>query len=319
MAILGNDVSKATFDATLIDELGQQHHQQFTNDKAGFKQLQKWLKQHQIKQLHACLEATNIYWEQLAEYLYQQGYTVSVVNPARIKGFAQSQLRRNKTDKQDSQVIAQFCARTQPKAWQPPSPEQRKLRALVRHLQNLKRSLIQHTNRLKTCQDAEVRHSLELIIETFKAQIAQTEAQIQAFIDQSPDLKEKQELLISIKGIGPKTANHLLAEMYDLDQYDSARAAAADAGLTPAHYQSGTSVKQRPKLSKVGKVAVRGALYLPAIAALQHNPLLQDLQVRLSAAGKHPQVIIGAAMRKLLHLAYGVLKHRQPFDPAYLA
>ena len=132
MMHLGIDLSKRYFDATLRVPKGEKVHGQFENNAAGFKVLATWLKKHKAKVVHACMEATNIYWEALAAFLHAAGHRVSVVNPARIKGFAMSQLRRNKTDKQDSDVIVDFCYASNPDAWRPPSPQQQKLRALVR-------------------------------------------------------------------------------------------------------------------------------------------------------------------------------------------
>ena len=317
MAILGVDIAQETFDVTLIDEVGQKHQAQFSNTPKGFRTLQSWLGKREVVELHACLEATNVYWEELAEFLYGQGYQVSVVNPARTRGFAQSQMRRNKTDKEDSDVVADFCAASKPRLWSPPSPPQRKLRALSRHREALGKTLTQQTNRLSTRKDPDVRASLQMIIETLRTEIARLDDQIQTFIDHQPDFKEQQALLQSITGIGAKTAIKLMAEIYDLAEYENARAAAADAGLTPRHYESGTSVRRKAKLSKQGKGSVRGALYWPAITAIQHNPIVRDLAERLRARGKPKKVIIGAAMRKLLHLAYGVLSNKTPFDPAY--
>jgi transposase len=319
MEVVGLDVSKATLDVTLIKADGQKHQTQFSNDDKGHKKLNQWLKKKEANRPHICMEATNIYWEAVAEYLHDQSYPVSVVNPARIKGFAMSQLRRNKTDKLDADVIAQFCQALKPKLWLPPTPEQRHLRALVRHQQALQKSSTQYKNRLAVTTHSLVRDSIKTLIENLNAEIERLEEQIQTFIAQTSDLKEQQTLLVSIIGFGVKTATILLAEMYDLATYESARAAAADAGVTPAHYSSGSSVRRKPKLSKIGKTTVRGALYFPAITAIQHNPIIRDLKERLEAQGKEPKVIIGAAMRKLLHLAYGVLKHRNPFDPNYLS
>jgi transposase len=318
MFVLGIDVSKAKLDVSLLEAEGSPAQAQFGNEAAGLKKLGQWLKKQQVEQLHVCLEATNIYWELAADYLHEQGYQVSVVNPARIKGFAQSQLRRNKTDKLDSLVIAQFCATMKPKAWQPPNPTQRKLRALVRHSQALQKTLTQQKNRRAVCTEPAVQHSLDSLSQSLQTEIERIEQQIQELIEAEAELKRQQKLLTSIKGFGNKTAAFLLAEMYDLASYDSARAAAADAGLTPAHHTSGSSVHRKPKLSKLGKAAVRGALYFPAISAIRSNPLVQALTDRLAARGKGPLVLIAAAMRKLLHLAYGVLKHQLPFDPHYL-
>src|SRR5919199_545063 len=137
MEYLGIDLAKLTFDATLLMGSGTQHYHSFPNTPEGFMQLQAWLAQHGVTELHACMEATNIYWQALAAWLHAQGYTVSVVNPARIKGYAQATMQRNKTDKLDSAIIAFFCAKHHPSAWEPASEAQRRLRALVRHRDDL--------------------------------------------------------------------------------------------------------------------------------------------------------------------------------------
>ena len=317
MTILGIDISKKTFDATLIDDTGTRHHRQFANTEQGFQQLGQWLNEHPVSDLHACMEATNVYWEDLAEHLYKHGYQVSVVNPVRTKGFAISQLKRNKTDKVDSGVIADFCERLSPRRWHPPSPERRQLRDLIRHIDALKKTRTQQINRMKTCGNPLVVSSLQTIIDALNAQIADMETQIETLFRTHATLREHRALLMSIKGIGATTATKLLAEMYDLGDYLNARAAAADGGLTPSHHESGSSVRRRSRLSKIGKASIRGALYWPAITAMQHNPVIRDLKERLEQKGKHKNVIIGAAMRKLLHLAYGVLKNNTPFDANY--
>lgn len=317
-AHLGIDVAKDTFESSLVDEQEQKQRKGvLDNQRQGFEQLHRWLQQQTSGPVHICLESTSIYWEALALYLYEQGYEVSVVNPARIKGYAQSQLRRSKTDPLDADVIADFCRTQKPKLWIPPTPAERKLRALVRHRETLLKSRTQQRNRLATCQDEEVQASLTTIIATLDSELARVEARLHHFFDDHPDLKGRKELLTSIKGIGETTATHLLAEMYDLAHYDSAKAAAADAGITPAHYRSGTSIKRRSKMSRLGKASVRAALYYPALTAIRHNPIVRQLAERMAAAGKPKPVIIVAAMRKLMHQAYGVLKNNTPFDPAY--
>ncbi|MCB0079568.1 MAG: IS110 family transposase [Caldilineaceae bacterium] len=312
---LGIDLSKAYFDATYQDAKGQQEHGQFENKPSGFAALQKWLKSLGAGTVHACMEATNIYWEALADYLYEQGHAVSVVNPAQIKGFGMSQMQRNKTDKVDSRVIVAFCAALAPPRWQPPSALERKLRRRVRHRQALVKSQTQHKNRLADCQDEFVRQSLQTILATLQREIQRVDAEIIALIQGDPDLKQKKAWLKSIIGFGDQTVHLLLAEMYDLANYANAHAAAADAGVHPAHYQSGRTIYKKSRMCKVGKATVRGALYLPALTAMRHNPLIIQFVQRLQDKGKSTMVIIGAVMRKLIHLAYGVLKNRSPFDP----
>ena len=317
-AYVGVDVSKNKLDVTLIKPKGQKR-KHVKNSAKGISQLQEWLKKQTDEKLHVCMESTSVYWEELAEMMHEAGHDVSVVNPVRIKGYAMGQLRRSKTDPLDADVIADFCRTQQPALWVPPTAEQKRLRALVRHLEALKKSRTQQRNRLASCRDELVAQSLKDLLTAIEAQIETVTQQIRELIDQHPDLKERKELLESIDGFGEKTAIHILAEMYDLHTYDNAKAAAADAGVTASHYQSGDSVRRRSKISRLGKAAIRSALHFPAMVAIKHNPLVQQLAKRLTAKGKPKAVIRVAAMRKLMHLAYGVLKNKQPFDPKYAA
>jgi transposase len=301
-----------------VEAEGRTRKRQFANTPTGHQQLGQWLHQHTSDAVHACMESTSVYWEDLALALHQAGYRVSVVNPARIKGYAMSQMRRSKTDPLDAAVIADFCRTQHPVAWTPPSPAQQKLRALVRQVATLKKSRTQQRNRLATCRDSEVAESLTIILHALEGEIARLEQRIERFFDEHADLKQKRVWLMSIKGIGATTATALLAEMYDLERYTSAKAAAAEAGVTASHYRSGTSVRRRARMSHMGKAAIRGGLYFPAVTAIQHNPVVKALAQRLARKGKPKGVIIVAAMRKLLHLAYGVLKHQRPFDPHYV-
>jgi transposase len=304
MDVLGIDLAKESFDATLLTSTGAQHYSSFSNSAEGFTQLQAWLGEHGVSELHACMEATNIYWEALATFLHAHGYTVSVVNPARIKGYAQATMQRNKTDKH------------QPSAWEPQSEEQRRLRALVRWRDDLLHTQLQQQNRLRDTTDALVKRSLETLLKTIASELAAVERQIKEQLATQTTMRSNLTLLTSIVGIGAVTAAKLLSEFAELEQYSSAKAAAADAGLTPSHYESGTSVRRRPKLSKMGKAGIRAALYWPAITAMTRCPSIKAFAERLAARGKPKKVIIGAVMRKLVHICYGVLKHQTPYDPA---
>ena len=319
MNYLGIDLSKKEFDVTLKTEGGEEHHAKFKNRKKGYAKLEKWLRKYGVVELHVCMEATNVYWEEIAEYLYEKGYKVSVVNPLRIKGFAMSQMQRNKTDKLDSQVIVNFCIKMAPEGWTPPNATQKRLRALVRHREALIKMRTQEKNRLTDCRDEFVKESLKGLIKTLSEEIDEIEAKIAELIKEDEKLKEDKRLLTSIKGIGDVTAHTIMGEMYNLANYESAHAAAADAGLSPAYHESGETVRRKPRLSKMGKSLVRGGLYMPALNAMRTNPLVKAFADRLQRRKKHPMVIIAASMRKLLHLAYGVLKNRADFDPDWLS
>ncbi len=314
---VGVDVSKKTLDVTLLNEKGGKRRKKGVNTSEGIETLLSWLEKQSQGKAHICMESTSVYWEELAEALEEKGYRVSVVNPMRIKGYAMSQLRRSKTDPIDGDVIADFCQTQTPPSWTPPTSEQKKLRALVRHLEALKKSRTQHSNRLGTCKDEDVKASLQTVLETIDTEIKQVKQQIDDLLDQHPDLKAKKELLETIPGIGDKTAVHILAEMYDIATYENAKAVAADVGVTASHYESGSSVRRRSRISRMGKSALRAALYYPAITAMRFNPVIQKLVKRLESRNKNKAVIRAATMRKLMHLAYGVLKNKQPFDAAY--
>jgi transposase len=318
MDYVGIDLAKDSFDVMLLP---QEDYGQFDNTRKGDKQLLKWLTKRvsELSQVHVIMEATNIYWEELAQYLHEQGLKVSVVNPAAVKGFGISQLQRNKTDKVDSRVIALFGQQTQPRVWQPPLPHQRKLRALVRHKQALIKSRTQQQNRLASCLDPDVKASLQTVITALEQQLAHIQQKIEPLIDDHDDLRDQHHLITSIKGIGSDTATLILAEFYDLAHYTSAKAVAADAGVTPAKYESGTSVRRKARMSRIGKSAVRGALFWPAQTAIRWNPIVADLAERLRQRGKPFGVILVAAMRKLLHLIFGVVKNKTPFDPNFEA
>ena len=316
-SILGIDVSKDKHDLVLICE-GQKFHKVISNDLKGFEQLGKWLKKYQVTQLHACLEATGQYGEPAAEWLYNQGHQVSVVNPARLKHYGESKLHRNKTDKADADLIAEFCLKEKPSLWKPLSTEIKHLRALIRRLQALKDNLQQEKNRLQSGEkDVWVTKDLETHIKFLQERIDATLKEIEDFIDQSPGLKSQQKLLTSIPGIGDLTANTLLGEIGDFSAFEDAPQLAAYAGLNPKGHRSGSSVHKKTRISKQGRVELRRCLYMPAVSSLSSNPVIQSLAYRMSMTNHEKMEIVVAAMRKLLHLAYGVLKNQLPFDPDY--
>ena len=316
--VLGVDVSKARLDVQLRGEAPGRPEAQFDNNRAGFKRLEQWLKQHQAEQVHACLEATGLYGDEVACFLHEAGHTVSVVNPARIAKYAESQLQRNKTDRLDAALIADFCWTQQPPAWTPPEPAWRELRALARHLSDLKDMRQQERNRLKAgVTSPVVRQGLEDHIAFLEQQIVDLEQHIQEYIDQHPDFRQQRDLLISIPGLGKLSAALILAEIRDLRAFDHAGQVVAFAGLNPRQRRSGTSVRGQTVLSKTGSATLRHVLYFPALSAKRCNPLIAPWCAQLAARGKTKMQVIGAAMRKLLVLIYGVLKSGQPFDPHY--
>jgi transposase len=314
LPLLGIDVAKKSFNVALLRG-EKKKHKQFAKSTKGFAELSAWLAKQGVSQVWACLEATGSYSDVLANYLYQAGHQVSLVNPARIKAYGQSQLQRTKNDRADADLIVRFLHDTRPPLWTPPPPEQRQLQALVRHLDDLIETRQQLHNRLTDGPQVEaVLGSLRQVIAQLEAQIKQIEEQIRQHLDNHPDLKQAHDLLVSIKGLGSRTATVLLGEIERLRQYRHSEEAVAYAGLNPKERQSGTSIKGKTCLSKIGNARVRKALYLPAINAIKYNSIIKRLAERLEKRGLCKMAIIGAAMRKLLQLAFGVLKTGKPFD-----
>ncbi|HYQ92882.1 MAG TPA: IS110 family transposase [Candidatus Competibacteraceae bacterium] len=307
---IGVDIAKAKFDAAVLMD-SKYKTKVFPNTPAGFETFLTWLSP--FVPAHVCLEATGRYGEALATFLVEQGITVSVVNPAQIHAFGKAELSRTKTDKGDAKLIARFCHLQQPPAWQPLPPALRQLQALVRRLDDLMTMRQMEHNR-QDGAEATVQASLTRVLALLDAEIEQTRAAIHAHFDQYPDLRQQRELLDTVPGLGETTIAVLLACLGDIHRFDTAKQVAAFAGLSPAERQSG-KYKGQTRLSKTGDVLLRKALYFPAIVAGQHNPIVQAFCERLKAKGKAGKVIVCAAMRKLLTLAYGVLKSGCPFDP----
>jgi transposase len=315
MTYVGIDVAKAKLDVA-VKTAKKPRHITVENTEKGFVGLAQGLAKYPKTELHICLEATNTYGFECAVYLAKQGFKVSIVNPALVKAYADSDMRRNKTDKLDALLIAEFCADKSPCAWTPPSETEQTFQGLYRRWETLKDMRGQELNRLDSERCQAVRDSLSSSISYFNDQIMAVEAALDCLVEQTPKLHQHFKLLISIKGVGKVTAYLLMAEL-DFQVFSSANEVVAFAGLNPRHNDSG-KFQGRVTISKQGSARLRKGLYFPAISAQHHNPLIRPLCLRRENEGKCPLFIICAAMRKLLHLAFGVIKSNTPFDPHYL-
>lgn len=310
---LGIDVAKAKLDCALRLQDGKYKHKVFENKPSGFAALIVWLAKHGAVEPHVCMEATGVYWEAVAEFLADRKMTVSVLNPAQVKAFGASRLVRTKTDKVDAQLLAKFGCERRPEPWQAPSPSEQALRALVLRLEALQAMRTQETNRLEVAREI-VKAEISSHIAWLDHEIKALTKKIRDHIDADPDMKNKQELLDSIPGVGERTIALLLAFCLHPGRFANARQAAAFAGLDPRQHESGSSVRGKPRMSKLGHAFLRKALYMPAMVTLYKTDWGQRFRQRLAAAGKPPKLIIGAMMRKLVHVAFGVLKSAKPFN-----
>lgn len=314
-AILGIDVAKNKFDVALLRS-GKYKTKSFENKLSGFESLISWLKLHDTVLFHACMEATGTYGDALARFLFNAGHVVSVVNPVRIKAFGESELLRTKNDKMDAKLIARFCEAVKPTAWQPDPPEIEHLRMLGRRRDALVSMRTQEVNRLGVA-DTSVNNSIQKVIAFLDDEIGQISKLVKEHINNHPGLKKKRDLLKTIPGVGDITIEAVLSEVNAFEEFETVEKAVAYMGLSPKEQTSGTSVKGKASICKIGSTRLRKILYMPALSAIQHNPLVNALYNRLKAKSKNGMIIACACMKKLVHIIYGVIKNGKAFDPAY--
>jgi transposase len=311
-AFVGVDIAKTKFDVALLRQ-GKYRSKVFPDSAEGHQQFLAWLRTHGAEAAPVCMEATGSYFEPLACFLADHQVRVSVVNPAAVAAFAHAELSRTKTDRTDARLIARFAASQQPPAWSPPTRHIRQLRDLMRRIEDLQQIERQEQNRLDVATDT-TRASIQSVLDTVQREIKTLRQLIRDHIDRHPDLQDKARLLDSIPGIGEATVAWLLAEIR-FENFSGAAALAAFTGLSVRLRRSGSSLNAKPRLSKTGSSRLRRILYFPAMSACTHNPLVRAFYQRLLANGKTKKQALCAAMRKLLHIAYGVIKSGKPFNP----
>lgn len=318
---IGIDISKAKLDiAWLKDpETLKVKTKVFKNNPQDFDNLLNWITSNisnNLNDIHLSLEATSVYHENIAHYLHDKGLKVSIVNPAFVRSYANSLGSRNKTDKKDSITLARYAHSAKPKQWQPPAVEVRQLNALLTRLQALQDDLQREQNRqekaLATDTAPIVVQSIEDMITTLQEAIEKLNTDIDDHIGNNPSLKHDQRLLKTIKGVGTVVSRQMLCLLRS-KTFNSASQVAAFLGLVPKHTESGL-FRGKSRLAKNGSSLIRAKLYMAAIVASQHNPVIRAHYERIQANGKCKMQAICACMRKLVHICFGVVKHQSPFQ-----
>ena len=325
MFYLGMDVAKAKLDCCLLlDEAsGKRKTKVVSNTSSGIAELLVWVAKQGCSSvtLHVVMEGTGVYHEQAALALADVGVTVSVVNPAQVKDFGRGLAVRTKTDGVDSFVLARYGALLKPATWIPPAPEARTLQALLARREAIAQDLQRERNRQEKADATDtpqrIRQSLSESIAFLSSQLAKLQQDIDDHIQGHPNLKDDMALLQSIPAVGPRVGGSLLSVMHS-HPFGSAEQLAAYLGLVPIERQSGSSVLGRARLSKAGPARIRAVLYMAAVVATRCNPHVKAVYERLLARGKSKMSALGAAMRKLVHLCFGVLKTRQPYQHDYV-
>jgi transposase len=324
MHYLGIDVAKAKLDCALLDPASQKRKSKtVANSSEGVAALLKVIQGWGIEltEVHVVMEPTASYHELAALALCDAGCTVSLINPVHLRRYAQAVGARSKTDAADSALLARYGAAEQPDAWVPPPASARALRALLARRDAVAEDLQRERNRAEKIAATEVpesvHQSLRDGIAFLDKQLDALQHEITQHIDNDPDLHGKRNLLLSIPGVGERVAQHMTA-LLAAHNFDTAEQLAAYLGLVPVEWQSGSSIKGRPRMSKAGPAHLRKLLYMPAIVATQCNPHIRALYLRLLERGKPKMAAIGAAMRKLAHLCFGVVHSGKPYSSSFM-
>lgn len=323
MFVFGCDVSKATLDNAWFDEefSSWSLRPNLPNTRTGFRNLFKWMCDTcgaEASDLCLVLEATCVYHQPLAEYMYTAGVTVFVTNPGRAAEHARSQNRLNKSDTLDAKGLQHYGRNLERcHEYVPHSASVQRLQALLSRLRQLDGDLLRERNRLEkapfTPGSQPLSASLKRHIKYLEKEKARVQVQIDALIDEQDTLRHVRKRLLSIKGIGKLTSQALVPLLYR-DQFKDARQLAAYVGLTPVHKRSGTSLHSRGKLSGRGNRYLRAQLYMPAVCASRYDPAMRARYNELIARGKAPKQALTAIMRKLVHVCYGVVKNDQDYQ-----
>ena len=317
----GIDVGKHKLQACLIWIKGKRRNKSVANTPAGRRTLYQWLErqlQGRLDTLQAILEPTAHYHEALAEELVELGVRVATPNPKQVKKFAEGLGFESKADRQDAFVLARMGESRELAAYTPPAPEVKALRALLARLEAVEKDAQRESNRLEHALTAQapqdVLDSIRNSLAFLEAERRRLERMIDEHIDRHPPLKGDRELLESIRGISAKSSREMLSIIHR-HPFDRAKQVASYVGVHPKVFESGTSKELPPCMSKMGSGRVRAKLYMAAVSAIQHNPDVRAFYQRLRSRGKAKMAALGAAMRKLVHICFGVIKNQTPYTP----
>mgnify|MGYP001033249997 CR=1 FL=1 len=309
---IGVDVAKDKFDISFYNGKRRAHHV-FSNNESGFSSLLKKTQSNPLSPW-VCMEATGIYSEGLAEYLVGKGVRTSVVNPLQIKYFAKSILSRNKNDKVDSETIAAYVEKQEPEQYKPKTKVQKEMRELLQVIDMLSKQSTECKNKLHAARTSPAKQVLKQMIFSFEKKKQKLMGKVAGLVELDQNIKQAVQLICSIKGVAEGTAYRLLAYLPDIKGFSSAKQLAAYIGVSPRQSESGLH-KGETHMSKLGEAHIRKALYMPAMSAKRNNTYLKPFISRLEKNGLKPKAIVGAIMRKLVHLIFGILKSGKAFDP----
>lgn len=328
---VGIDISKESFTACVCSQLqnGEERLSQvrtFKNQKTGFNQLIKWSRKITTpsKEVVFVMEATGVYYENLANHLYKLKQPVCVLLPNKVKHFAKSLNVKTKTDKVDARIIARMGAERKLPTWDPPHPLFKQLRDLTRGYSELMKEKTVFTNRLDALSSGYqplnvMIKSHKTIIKKLDEHLAKYKVEIEKLVYSEEWLAEKVKKILTIKGVGLMTVAVILGETQGFEFVQNIRQLCSYAGYDVVQRESGTSISGKTRISKKGNSWIRGALHFPALVSSRHNPIMKKIYLRINNRNVYKMIGATAIQRKILVLIFTLWKNDEVFDENYEA
>jgi len=316
---VGIDVSAKKLDVAWRDSKRRVEREAFENESACHRALVRHLKKRAgRKVIRVVLESTGVYGIDLALALDRAGFEVMVANPRASANFAKASMQRSKTDRLDCVMLLEFAEQMTFRQWQAPSAVGLQIRTISRRVHALMSTIRDEKNRMHAANQVDgteiVKRSIRATIKGLEKQVQELRTAALGLIQSDAVLTRRNELLLTVKGIGQISAIAILAELAILPPDMTDRQWVAHAGLDPRECESGTSLRMPPRISKRGNKYLRSALYLPARVACRFEPGVASFATRLRERGKKPLQIHVAVMRKLLHSIHAMFVNDQDFD-----
>jgi len=310
----GIDISKDVFDV-YSSKTG---HQSFKNDESGFKAFKKGISKDAL----VIMEATGYYHYRFAQYLYKNKVQVAVVNPLSVKRFIQMKLAKVKTDKSDAKAICEYGQMNKVTLYTALTDVQAECLQLFRLLDNYLKKRTQTKNKLHGEEvlgipSKYVYQSLKRDLKHLNKEVAGVEARLLELVKQ--DQQHQLTLLKSIPGMGVKTALFLIVITDGFRKFENASQLCSYVGITPTIRESGSSVRGRSRISKVGNRKLRNLLFLCAFSACKHNKACREIYERIVNKGKSKKLALIAVANKLLKQAFAIAKSGRPYDENFVS
>jgi transposase len=312
---VGIDISKENFDVAYI-EGGKLKTHKYSYTESAIKQFISL----QDNATHCVMESTGVYHLRLSHALYEAGISVSVVNPLSVKRFIQSKMQRTKTDKSDAVMLIEYGSVMEPELWQPDEAHYTQIQQLLNIQSQLIKNRTSVTNQIEAIlfsvnQSKTGLNLLKKQLKFIENQLEQINRELDELMDKFAD--EDVDNLQSIPGIGRKTAIALLVYAKGMVNFDNYRKLASYFGISPCVLQSGSSVKGRGKICKMGMGHIRMLLYMCARSAKKYNRACRELYERLLANGKAKKLALIAVANKLLKQAFAIVKNKAVYVENY--